>query len=136
MSAVQNLSYSVIQIVHNFGAAATVGGSIIATQLRDDATRRWLAHLVLFGWLTQVASGAAFGMVTYHFYRHLPDISGIALDALGIKMVCATLGVLLLTTYFWQNMRWKEAEKSKAWMASAALAMTAFSAAGFLRWFS
>lgn len=136
MSAVQNLSYSVIQIVHNFGAAATVGGSIIATQLRDDAMRRRLAHLVLFGWLTQVASGAAFGMVTYHFYQHLPDISGIALDALGIKMVCATLGVLLLSTYLWQNMRWREPEKSKAWTASAALAVTAFSAAGFLRWFS
>lgn len=136
MSAVQNLSYSVIQIVHNFGAAATVGGSIIATQLRDDAMRRRLAHLVLFGWLTQVASGAAFGMVTYHFYQHLPDISGIALDALGIKMVCATLGVLLLSTYLWQNLRWKEPEKNKAWMASATLAVTAFSAAGFLRWFS
>lgn len=136
MSAVQNLSYSVIQIVHNFGAAATVGGSIIATQLRDDAMRRRLAHLVLFGWLTQVASGAAFGMVTYHFYQHLPDISGIALDALDIKMVCATLGVLLLSTYLWQNMRWREPEKSKAWTASAALAVTAFSAAGFLRWFS
>lgn len=136
MSAAQNLSYSVIQIVHNFGAVATVGGSVIATRLRDNVTRRRLAHLVLIGWVTQVVSGATFGMVTYYFYHHLPDISGIAIEALGIKMVCATLGILLLTVYLWQSHRWEERGKSKAWISSSVLAITAISAAAFLRWFS
>ncbi len=57
-----------------------------------------MAHLVLVGWVTQAVSGATFGMVTYYFYHQLPDISGIAVDALGIKMVCVSLGILLLTT--------------------------------------
>jgi hypothetical protein len=136
MSVAQNLSYSVIQIVHNFGAVATVGGSVIATRLRDNVARRRLAHLVLTGWLTQAVSGATFGMVTYYYYHHLPDIAGIAVDALGIKMVCATLGILLLSAYFWQSHRWDEQEKSKAWIFSSVLAITAISAAAFLRWFS
>ena len=136
MSAVQNLSYSAIQVVHNFGAVATVGGSLIATQLRDEVTRRRLAHLVLFGWVTQVASGASFGVVTYYYYQQLPDISGIAVDALGIKMFCAALGTFLLMTYLWQSEHWTDLTKNKVWISSFALAITAISAAAFLRWFS
>ena len=136
MSAAQNLSYSVIQVVHNFGAVATVGGSVIATRLQDNVTRRKLANLVLIGWLTQALSGATFGMVTYHFYHQLPDISGIAVYALVIKMICATLGILLLATYLWQCHRWTEQGKSKAWVSSSVLAITAISGAAFLRWFS
>jgi len=136
MSAVQNFSYSAIQVVHNFGAVATVGGSIIATQFRDEVTRRRLAHLVLFGWVTQAASGASFGIVTYYFYQHLPDISGIAIEALGIKMFCATLGILLLSTYLWQSEHWTIKVKDRAWVSSSLLAVVAISAAAFLRWFS
>lgn len=136
MSAAQNLSYAVIQVVHNFGAVATVGGSLAATRLRDNVTRRRLAHLVLGGWVTQAASGATFGMVSYFYYHQFPDISGLATYALGIKMVCATLGILLLVAYLWQSPRWTEWGKSKAWSTSSILAITAISAAAFLRWFA
>ena len=139
MSAAQNLGYSVIQIVHNFGAVATVGGSIVATQFRDSVTRRHLAILVLIGWVTQAVSGATFGMVTYYYYgyfRIFPDISGIAVDALGIKMVCATLGILLLSIYLWLGVDWTTQVKNRAWISSSVLAITAISAAAFLRWFS
>lgn len=136
MSAAQNLSYSVIQVVHNFGAVATVGGSVIAWRSRDNVTRRRLAHVVLSGWVTQTVSGASFGMVTYHYYQQLPDVSGIAADALGIKMVCATLGILMLTIYLWQSHGWTDQGKNKAWISSSVLAITAISAAAFLRWFA
>ena len=136
MSAAQNLSYSVIQVVHNFGAVATVGGSLVATRLRDTVTRRRLALLVLIGWVTQAVSGATFGMVTYYYYQHFPDIAGIAVDALGIKMGCATLGILLLSIYLWQSVHWTVQGKDNAWMSSSVLAITAISAAAFLRWFS
>ncbi len=136
MSAAQNLSYSVIQVVHNLGAVATVGGSLAATRLRDNAVRRRLAYLVLGSWVTQAASGATFGMVSYYYYHQLPDISGTAIYALGIKMVCATLGILLLATYLWQSPRWTAWGKSNAWTTSSVLAVTAISAAAFLRWFA
>ena len=136
MSVAQNLGYSAIQVVHNFGAVATVGGSIIATQLKDELTRRRLAHLVLFGWVTQAASGAAFGLVTFYFYQHLPDISGVAVEALGIKMLCASMGILLLTAYVWKSERWSDLNKNKAWFTSTLLSIVAISSAAFLRWFS
>ena len=136
MSAAQNLSYSVIQVVHNFGAVATVGGSLIAARLRDEVVRRRLAKLVLTGWVTQAVSGATFGMVSYYYYHQFPDISGIAIDALGIKMVCVTLGMLLLTAYLWQSAHWTDQGRNKAWTSSSVLAVTAISAAAFLRWFS
>lgn len=136
MSAAQNLGYSAIQVVHNFGAVATVAGSLIAHKLRDNAVRHRLARLVLAGWLTQVASGATFGMVSYYYYHQFPDISGIAIDALAIKMVCATLAVALLTLYLWQGAHWSERGRNKMWTSSSALAIVAISAAAFLRWFA
>jgi hypothetical protein len=136
MSAAQNLSYAAIQVVHNFGAVAVVGGSLVALRLREKAARRKLAYLALAGWLTQAASGATFGMVSYHYYGKFPDISGIATYALGIKMLCATLGILMLASYLWRGERWTEQGRSKVWLSSSALGVTALSAAAFLRWFS
>lgn len=136
MSAAQNLGYSAIQVVHNFGAVATVAGSLIAHKLRDNAVRHGLARLVLAGWLTQILSGATFGMVSYYYYHQFPDISGIAIDALMIKITCATLGVVLLTLYLWQSAHWSERGRNKMWASSSALAIVAISAAAFLRWFA
>jgi hypothetical protein len=136
MSATQNLSYAVIQVVHNFGAVAVVGGSLIALRVRESAGRRKLGYLALAGWLTQAASGATFGMVSYYYYGKFPDISGIASYALGIKMLCATLGILILAAYLWRGERWAEQGRNQVWLSSSALAITALSAAAFLRWFS
>ena len=136
MSAAQNLSYSVIQVVHNFGAVATVSGSLLAARLHDNVIRRKLAYWVLGGWLVQAASGASFGVVSYYYYHQFPDISGIAVDALGIKMVCATLGIVLLLFYLARNVHWPVRHASMVWIASSTLAITAISAAAFLRWFA
>ena len=136
MSFAQNLSYSAIQVVHNFGAVATVGGSLIATQLREKAARRKLAYLALGGWLTQAVSGASFGMVSYLYYHQFPEISGIAIYALGVKMTCATLGIALSAFYIWRCAGWTEMSRNRAWISSSVLAITAISAAAFLRWFA
>jgi len=136
MSSAQNLSYAVIQVVHNFGAVAVVGGSLFALWLHENATRRKLAFLTLAGWMTQAASGATFGMTTYYYHHQLPDISGIATYALGIKMICATLGILMLATFLWRGECWTEQLKHNMWISSSALAITALSSAAFLRWFS
>lgn len=136
MSFAQNLSYSAVQAVHNLGAVATVGGSLSGLWLRDRITRKRLAYLALGGWMTQAASGATFGMVSYYYYHQFPDISGVAIYALGIKMICATLGILLLITYAWRGAQWVEATENKVWLSSSVLAVTAISAAAVLRWFA
>lgn len=136
MSATQNLAYAAIQIAHNFGAVAAVGGSLAALKLPDAATRKKLAWLALAGWGAQAASGAAFGATSYYFFHQFPDISGIAVVALGMKIGCAAAGFLLLAAYLFSGARWTESRGNAVWAASSALAVTALSAAAFLRWFS
>jgi len=136
MSNTQNLAYAVVQVVHNFGAVATVGSSLAALRLRNPATRTKLAQLALGGWITQGVSGAAFGATSYYFYQRLPDIAGIAVDALLVKMACVAVAITLLATYLWRSSSWGETSCQSAWVLSSALAITALAAAAFLRWFS
>lgn len=136
MSVRQNLAYASIQVIHNFGAVAAVGGSLAAATAERMELRKKLAWLALAGWGTQAVSGAAFGAVSYYFYHRFPDIAGIATTALGIKMVCAALGFVLLCSYLLFGNKWKEGRASMVLSTSFVLAITAISAAAFLRWFA
>jgi len=136
MSATQNLAYAIVQVAHNFGAVAVVGGSLAATHFRGVDTRKKFARLVLSGWVTQGLSGAAFGAVSYFYDHQFPDISGIAVVALYLKMACATSGFLLLGTYLFRSDDWTLARMNSVWLISSALAVGALSAAAFLRWFA
>lgn len=134
----QNLSYAVIQVVHNFGAVAVVGSAVCALWLRPGRAgmRRPLAWIMLLGWAAQAASGGAFGGVSWLYYGHFPDIHGIALAALLVKMACAATGFMLAATYLYRGLGWSERAQQAVWRALAALAATALTSAAFLRWFS
>ena len=136
MSVAQNLSYSIVQIAHNFGAVAVVGGSLSAVMLRGLETRKKLAWLVLAGWGLQAISGATFGAVSFYFYHQFPDISGVAWIALIVKTVCVAIGFLLLATLILMSSNQKVGISNSVWLASSALAITALSSAAILRWFS
>lgn len=142
MSDAQNLAYSAIQVVHNFGAVATVGGSV-AAMLAPPNARRKLAWLAFAGWTTQAVSGPSFGLVSYYFYHRLPDIAGIAIAALMVKIACVALGFLLVAAYLCPCARYLpscanclERFRNLVWPTSTALAATALAAAAFLRWFA
>jgi hypothetical protein len=142
MSVAQNLAYSAIQVVHNFGAVATVSGSIAAILAAPEARRRF-AWLAFAGWTTQAISGPSFGMASYYFYGKFPDIAGIAITALTIKIVCVALGFTLVAAYLCPCERYLpscayclERFRRLVWPASTTLAVTALTAAAFLRWFA
>ncbi len=134
----QNLAYALVQLVHNFGAVAVVGGAVAARWLARDApaTQRQLAWLVLGGWLAQAASGAGFGTVSYLFYGRFPDIHTIARAALLIKLACAAGGILLAAGYLRRAADWQPARRDTVWTLLLALGVTALAAAAFLRWFA
>ena len=136
MSNAQNLAYAVVQVLHNFGAVATVGGSLAATRIKDADVRKNLAWLVLAGWGTQAVSGASFGLVSFLYYHKLPDIAGVAVAALVIKILCAATGFMLVAAYLLLGKKWSENKRDGVWSSSAILAVIALSAAAFLRWFS
>jgi len=135
MSDAQNLAYATVQILHNFGAVAAVGGSVSA-MLASPKDRRKPAWIAFAGWVTQAVSGPAFGMLSFYFYHRFPDIAGIAVAALTIKIVCAVLGFLLVTAYILPRPRCRERFETLVWPASTALAATALTAAAVLRWFA
>ena len=131
---IQNLAYAITQIVHNFGAVAVVGGSASALARNDAGTQRGLAWLVLAGWLVQALSGGTFGAISYYYYAKFPDIHGIAVAALIVKVVCAVLGVALTA---WQlHARFSEVSRRYSWPVLCGLGVLALSSAAVLRWFS
>lgn len=130
----ENLIYSAVQVAHNFGAAAVVGGPFTALLwVRQAETRRQIAWLVMLGWLTQVLSGAGFGLTSLHFYEKLPEVGGVALGALVIKIICAFTAMGLGGAYLLR--RWDEG-RDRFWYLEGGLGVTALIAAGLLRWFS
>jgi hypothetical protein len=134
----ENLCYSVAQVVHNFGAVAVVGGAIFALfpATQTVATHRKLAWLVGFGWVAQVMSGMSFAAISYYYYGKLPDIHGIAMAALLIKMLCAVSGLSIVILYLRYSATLAIDHRHLAWQLLSALGIIALTAAAFLRWFS
>lgn len=130
----ENLAYAITQIAHNFGAVTVVGGAVFALVWQDAAMQRRLAWIVLAGWLVQVLSGATFGAISYYYYANFPDLHGIAVVALKIKLVCAFLAIILVA---WQLFgKPAESARRNIWIILCGLAVLALSSAAILRWFS
>lgn len=134
----QNLGYAAIQVVHNFGAVAVVGSAACALWRGPQlaAMRKPLSWIMLAGWAAQAASGAAFGLVSWLYYGRFPDIHGIAVAALLIKMGCAAAGFALVAAYIYRGAGWGQRAQQATWRALATLAAAALTAAAVLRWFS
>ena len=134
----QSLAYALIQVAHNFGAVMVVGAPLFARWplAAPESARRALAWLVLVGWLVQGASGAGFGAVSFAWYGAFPDIHGIAVAALLLKMGCALMGLALAVLLLRYAAGWPSQRRDAAWSGLLALGVTALTAAAFLRWFS
>ena len=92
----ENLAYALIQVVHNFGAAAVLGGAVFALwPISRMEYGRTFAWLILLAWGAQIASGGLFGITSLYYYGETPDLSRIAMAALAIKVVSAISGFLL-----------------------------------------
>ncbi|MCW8827993.1 MAG: hypothetical protein OQK94_02935 [Gammaproteobacteria bacterium] len=134
----QNLAYALVQVVHNFGAAAIVGGALVGRWplQHHPGQRRALAWLVLFAWMIQGMSGAGFGAVSYFYYGQFPDISGVAVVALVLKMASTVCGVLLAASCLCCCNAWPVSRQNLLWNALVLLGVLALTAAAFLRWYS
>lgn len=133
----ENLAYALTQVVHNFGAAAVLGGAIFAlwpvSRLEYGRTFGWL---ILGAWGAQIASGGLFGLTSFYFYGETPDLSRIAMIALAVKVGAATSGFLLAAIYLLRGQNWGHMSVVRVFKGLAALAAIALTAAAFLRWFS
>lgn len=134
----QNFIYALIQVIHNFGAVTVVGTSASALWLvrGNEAVRHRLALILAMAWAVQATSGLLFGITTFYFEGHLPDIHGIAVDALMIKIVSAVAGFILAVTCVKLLSGWSPNKQLLAWRLSFAIGVVALGSAAFLRWFS
>jgi hypothetical protein len=134
----ENLAYALTQVIHNFGAAAVVGGAAFAlwSPALSPAGAKRLTRLIGLSWALQIASGAGFGAVSYYYYGRLPEIHGVAVAALATKVACATAGLALALLLHARGERWNAAQRNLCWRGLAALAAIALAAAAFLRWFA
>lgn len=134
----QNLAYALTQVVHNFGAVAVVGGAIYGRSLQGatPSSLRRFAWLILVAWSAQAVSGAGFGAVSYAYYGQFPDIHGIAVAALFLKMACAFLGFILAVAMLRARTQGSGMHQTAVWSVQLALGVVALTAAAFLRWFS
>lgn len=133
----ENLAYALIQVVHNFGAAAVLGGAIFvlwpSPRLEYGRTFAWL---ILVAWGTQIASGGFFGVTSLYYYGETPDLSSIALAALAVKVAAAISGFLLAALFLARGREWDRVRVKRIFQTLAALGATALTAAAFLRWYS
>lgn len=138
MIDLQDLGYALVQVVHNFGAATVVSGAAFMMYMKPQSAslQRKFAWLVGFGWGTQVMSGMAFGAISHYYYGAFPDIHGIAIAALAVKMLCAFSGLAMVALYLRYAEGRADRQRHVAWQILFALGAIALSAAAFLRWFS
>jgi len=134
----QLLLYACIQVLHNLGAVAIVGGGAAALLLarRSPGVQRTLVWVITLGWINQGVTGALFGATSYFYDGRLPDIHGIALTALLFKMACAVVGIILGMTYLRFEHGWSGAVQRRILVFDFGLGLAALTAAAFLRWFS
>lgn len=134
----QSLAYALTQVLHNFGAVAVLGGAVTARWLlyQKQELVKPIVWAVLLGWLIQGLSGAGFGAISYAYYGRFPDIAGVAVAALLIKMSCAVSGVVLAGGYLRYGACLSQGRVELLWNGLVALGVTALTSAAFLRWFS
>jgi len=132
-----DLVYALVQVLHNLGAVAVAGGpaAVLALQPLSFAAERRLAVLALAGWALQAATGASFALASYGLKGALPEVTGVALVALAIKLAAAVVGLVLGVFLVRSRSRWSARGRRTAWAASLAAAASALAAAAFLRWY-
>lgn len=133
----ENLAYALVQVVHNFGAVGVLGGALFALWPSPRLEyARTFARLILLAWGAQIASGALFGATSFYYYGELPDLSGVARVALGVKVAAALAGFALAARFLRRGGEWSRAREKRAFRSLMALGVVALTAAAFLRWFS
>ena len=133
----ENLIYTWVQRVHNFGAVAVIDSPAATLSLsrQNQIVRSKLAWLMLLGWLAQGASGVGFALTSYTMKGALPEVTGIALGALVLKVECTFIGTVLKEFYLATRLRWSAAREHKMWQLMLLMTVSAITTAAFLRWY-
>lgn len=134
------LVYTLVQAAHNLGAVAVVASPAVALGSRGRGERleineRRLAWILLAAWGLQAASGAGFAAASYGLKGELPEIAGVALASLAIKMAATACGIVLGVALLRARRLAGGRPRAVAWGLALGLALSALTAAAPLRWY-
>ncbi|HEX3554498.1 MAG TPA: hypothetical protein VIA62_14840 [Thermoanaerobaculia bacterium] len=131
------LVYTLVQAVHNYGALAVVASPAVALAFRGHggALERRLAWTLLVAWGLQAATGAGFAAASYSLKGQLPEVTGVALYSLGVKLAATVAGCALAALLLWARRLSSPRSRTVAWAACLGLAVVALTAAAPLRWY-
>src|SRR5690349_18769991 len=90
-----DLVYALLQLLHNLGAAAVVGVPLVALTRESCGVppSRRLAALLVAAWIVPAATGVGFGIASLRLKGQLPEIEGVALAALAVKIGGTAVGL-------------------------------------------
>jgi len=131
------LIYTCVQALHNLGAVAVVASPVLALGRagRDGAFERRLAWTLLLAWGLQAASGAGFAAASYGLKGALPEVTGVALVALVVKLTATATGFALAAGLLGLRRLASPRPRAIAWSVCLGVAVAALLAAAPLRWY-
>ena len=131
------LVYTLVQALHNLGAVAVVASPAMALGFRDrsGALDRRLAWALLCAWGLQAASGAGFAAASYGLKGALPEVTGVALASLVVKLTATAGGFALAAGLLAVRRLAAPRPRAVAWSVCLGLAVAALLAAAPLRWY-
>jgi hypothetical protein len=131
------LIYACVQAVHNLGAVAVVASPALALGRpgRGQAFERRLAWTLLLAWGLQAASGAGFAATSYGLKGALPEVTGVALAALVVKLAATVAGFALAVGLLGLRRLASPRPRAIAWAVCLGVAVAALLAAAPLRWY-
>ncbi len=133
----ENLSYAVVQVIHNVGAIMFVAVPfirlmILQRDIQHNATL--LIILAIIGGSLQLLSGAGFAFVSHFFHGQIPEIEGIAFNALVIKISCVVISIGIYL-YLIKSQDKISSLTQAIWRLLGVLAIIPLISAAFLRWY-
>ncbi|MEO8505034.1 MAG: hypothetical protein ABI609_14135 [Acidobacteriota bacterium] len=132
-----DLIYALIQLGHNFGALA-VTGIPVAALAREGVDGRYSRRLMLWlvaAWALQVASGSGFALASWTLKGALPEVEGIALVALSVKIGATVIGLGTAIVVAARAGRWTAPGRRTMYQFEIVVALVPLAAAAFLRWY-
>jgi len=131
------LVYALVQAVHNLGAVAVVASPAVALGFRGHGggLERRLAWALLVAWGLQAATGAGFAAASYGLKGQLPEVTGVALYSLAVKLFATVAGFSIAAMLLWVRRLSSPRSRVVAWAVCLGLAVAALLAAAPLRWY-
>jgi len=132
-----DLTYALIQLLHNLGAVAVVGLPITALVLERQGIRlpRWVVLALCAAWALQALSGIGFGVASLGLKGALPEIEGVAKAALAVKIAGTAVGCFAAALAWRSAAGWSLAARRRFLRVEVAAALFPLAAAAFLRWY-